>query len=89
MFIFAKEKYNLKPQKIKFETIDKKFILEFINWISKTRKCSDTTKNLRLSNIKAFFSYAQTEVPSLTLHSQTILQIPKKKTQRKIMEVIV
>lgn len=88
LFLFAKEKYNLNPKKIQFETIDKKFILEFSNWILKTRKSSQTTINLRLSNIKGFFSYIQTEIPSLVLHSQTIMQIPKKKTERKVVEYI-
>lgn len=87
-FLFAKEKYNLNPKKIEFETIDKKFVIEFSTWISKTRKSSESTKNLRLSNIKGFFSYIQTEVPSLVLHAQTIIQIPKKKTERKVVEYI-
>ena len=26
-FLFAKEKYNLNPKKIEFETIDKKFVM--------------------------------------------------------------
>jgi site-specific recombinase XerD len=88
LFLFAKEKYNLNPKKIEFETIDKKFVIEFSTWISKTRKSSESTKNLRLSNIKGFFSYIQTEVPSLVLHAQTIIQIPKKKTERKVVEYI-
>lgn len=41
-----------------------------------------------MSNIKGFFSYIQTEVPSLVLHAQTIIQIPKKKTERKVVEYI-
>lgn len=41
-----------------------------------------------MSNIKGFFSYIQTEIPSLVLHSQTIMQIPKKKTERKVVEYI-
>lgn len=88
LFLFAKEKYNLNPKRIQFETIDKKFVIEFSIWISKTRKSSESTKNLRLSNIKGFFSYIQTEVPSLVLHAQTIIQIPKKKTERKVVEYI-
>lgn len=88
LFLFAKEKYNLNPKRIQFETIDKKFVIEFSTWISKTRKSSESTKNLRLSNIKGFFSYIQTEVPSLVLHAQTIIQIPKKKTERKVVEYI-
>ncbi len=41
-----------------------------------------------MSNIKGFFSYIQSEVPGLSLHSQTILQIPKTKEHRKIIEYI-
>jgi len=88
LFLFAKKQHNLKPQKLETETIDKKFITEFLNWLTNTRKSSDTTRNLRLSNIKAFFSYMQMEVPSISLQAQRILQIPKKKTQQKIVEYI-
>jgi site-specific recombinase XerD len=86
--MFAKEKYNLKPKKITFEIFNKKFILEFLQWLIKTRKNSDRTRNLRIDNIKAFFSYIQTEIPSMVLHSQAILQIPKKKVQQSVVEYI-
>ncbi len=88
LFLFAKEKYKLKPQGIELEMIDRKFILEFLAWITKKRKCSASTRNLRLSNIKAFFSYMQTEMPSIVLQSQNILQIPKKKTHRQVIEYL-
>ena len=84
----AKEKYKLKPNNIQLETIDKTFVLAFLKWITKQRGCADTTRNLRLNNMKAFFSYVQTQIPSLALHSQNILQIPKKRTQRKVIEYI-
>ena len=88
LFLFAKEKYKLKPQRIELEMIDRKFILAFLVWITKKRKCSDTTRNLRLSNIKAFFSYIQTEIPSIASQAQNILQIPKKKTHRQVIEYL-
>jgi len=88
LFMFAKEKYNLNPNNIQLKTIDKTFVLAFLKWITKQRGCADTTRNLRLNNMKAFFSYIQTQIPSLALHSQNILQIPKKRTQRKVIEYI-
>lgn len=88
LLIFAKEKYKLKPNKIYLETIDKKFLVDFSHWITDYRNCSTTTKNLRMSNIKAFFSYIQSEVPSLSFHAQTIIQIPKKKESRKVVEYL-
>ena len=88
LFIFAKEKYNLKPKKITFETLDKKFILEFSQWLTDTRQSSDRTKNLRVGNLKAFFSYIQTEIPSVVLQAQEIMQIPKKRVEQKIVDYI-
>jgi site-specific recombinase XerD len=88
VFLFAKEKYKLKPNKIYLETIDKAFLSKFSSWIINSRKCSNNTKNLRMSNIKAFFTYIQSEIPSLSLHAQTILQIPKTKVPCKIVEYI-
>ncbi len=88
LFIFAKEKYNLKPKKMTFETLDKKFILEFSQWLTDVRQSSDRTKNLRVGNIKAFFSYIQTEIPSMILQAQEIIQIPKKKVEQKVVDYI-
>jgi len=88
LFMFAKEKYNLNPKKITFETLDKKFILEFSQWLTEIRKSSDRTKNLRVGNIKAFFSYIQTEIPSMVLQAQEIMQIPKKKVEQKVVDYI-
>jgi len=88
LFIFAKDKYNLKPEKIAFKHIDKSFVLAFSQWLTKTRKCSDRTKNLRIGNIKAFFSYIQTEIPSMVLQAQAILQIPKKRVEQNLVEYI-
>ena len=88
LFLFAKERYKLKPNKIKFETVNKEFIIGFLDWIEKNRKCSNTTINLRLNNLKAFFTYIQMQIPSLAFHSQNILQIPKKKTEQKVIEYI-
>jgi site-specific recombinase XerD len=88
LFIFAKEKYNLKPKKITFETLDKEFILEFSRWLTNIRQSSNRTKNLRLGNIKAFFSYIQTEMPSMVLQAQKIMQIPKKKVEQKVIDYI-
>ena len=88
LFIFAKEKYNLKPKKITFEALDKEFILEFSQWLTDIRQSSDRTKNLRVGNIKAFFSYIQTEIPSMVLQAQEIMQIPKKKVEQKVVDYI-
>jgi len=88
LFQFAKQKHKLKPNKINLETVDKKFLSDFSKWIVNSRKCSNNTKNLRISNIKAFFSYIQNEVPALGLHAQTILQIPQTKQHRKVIEHI-
>jgi len=88
LFLFAKEKYKLKPNKIYVETINKTFLSNFSSWIINARKCSNSTKNLRMSNIKTFFAYIQSEIPSLSLHAQTILQIPKLKEPCKIIEYI-
>jgi len=68
--------------------LDKNFILEFSQWLTDIRQSSDRTKNLRVGNIKAFFSYIQTEIPSMVLQAQEIIQIPKKKIEQKVIDYI-
>ena len=48
---FIEREKGVKVEKLTLGKIKKGTIIEFLDWIQKERKCSDSTRNLRLSLI--------------------------------------
>jgi site-specific recombinase XerD len=57
----------------------------FLLWLEQDRKCSISTRNLRLAAIHSFFRYAQSESPHALYHYQQVLSIPLKKKSKPIV----
>jgi len=81
---FAQSK-NVKIEKMTLEKITKNFILEFLEWIEKERNCSISTRNQRLTAIKSFFKYVQTDFPENLYEIRRILSIRKKKCAKPLV----
>lgn len=80
LFRFLKEEKNYSPDDVDIPTLTKETVLNFLDWLEFARSCSVATRNLRLSAIKSFFSYLQTETPDYLFQCQQIIAIPRKKT---------
>ena len=86
---FMDVELNTKPEHLTFAKIDSESILNFLNWIEKTREASASTRNQRLAAIHSFYRYAQMENPELLLKCQQILNIPSKKKSKKPIDYLV
>lgn len=82
---FINEVYNIKPYKIEIEKIDKKIILEFLNYLEINRKNTERTRNHRLAVLKSFFKYVGSNEPDLLYNTTKILTIKNKKTPDTII----
>lgn len=82
MDFIEKEKY-LKVEKLTLGKIRKETIIEFLDWIQKERKCSDSTRNMRLAAIHSFYRYLQYESLDNLHECQKILSIRSKKTRKE------
>jgi len=82
---FAKDSEGLKEEKLTLKLINKPFILRFLEWIEKKRRCSVATRNQRLSAIHAFFTYVQSKAPEYIFQCQEILSIQMKKYHQEPM----
>ena len=88
LLLFAREKENVKEQKLKLSLIDRDFIIRFLLWIENERGCASITRNHRLAAIHAFYSYLESELPDRIHQFQEILSIPFKKHPQKIINFL-
>jgi site-specific recombinase XerD len=70
---------KLIPEKIEVPVLTAELITEFLNWLEAERCCSVSTRNLRLSSLKAFFRYLQIQTPDYIYQCQQIAALPMKK----------
>ncbi|MBS3952419.1 MAG: tyrosine-type recombinase/integrase [Methylomicrobium sp.] len=79
LLTFCKEIKGIPVEKVEIQTLNARLITDFLGWLENDRKCCASTRNQRLSSIKAFFKYLQTETPDYILQCQQVMSIPLKK----------
>ena len=84
-FFFFKEKHQINSFDIKIELINKNTIMEYLNWLEEERGSSIQTRNQRLSAIKSFYKFVQTNEMDLFNTCSQILNIQNKKSPDKII----
>lgn len=65
--------------------VDRQFVLRFLSWLEDTRKCSISSRNLRLAAVQSFFNYVRGAEPVARTHCERILSIPRKRTPRPVV----
>ena len=60
------ETHGIAPNSIKATDLSADNIMAFLNYLQKSRKNSDETRNLRLSAIRTFAKYLRWKEPTLT-----------------------
>ncbi len=79
---FMERIQNIKAEKLYLKSITKESIVAFLDWLQTERKCSDTTRNLRLATLHSFFRFVQYQNPENLYEYQSIMSIKLKKTKR-------
>ena len=85
---FCAEQKKIKPEKFTLNDLDRKLLEEYLEWLEKTRRCINSTRNVRLSAFHSFCRYLQLEFPDYIHQAQQILAIPMKKTRKVSVEYI-
>jgi integrase/recombinase XerD len=80
---FIQNEKHLKIEKLILENITKEVILEYLDWIQNERKCSNSTRNLRLAAIHSFYKYLQYNSLDYMYECQKILSIKFKKIKKE------
>lgn len=77
---FCRDIKGIPVEKIKIQTLTTGLVTDFLDWLERDRGCCASTRNQRLTSIKAFFKYLQSETPEHILLCQQIISMPLKKT---------
>lgn len=77
---------GLAIESIILDMLTAELITGFLTWLEMDRKCSISTRNLRLASIHSFFRYVQGEDPTGIYHFQQVISIPIKKSEKKLIE---
>jgi site-specific recombinase XerD len=80
---YASDTLKKKVEDLGVEDLHESLVLDFLDHVEKTRGCNPRTRNARLAAIQALFSFIARQEPSLLPHSQTIQNIPLKRTEYK------
>jgi integrase/recombinase XerD len=88
LLIFFDTRLNIKPEHLTFEKLKVGTVIDFLNWIEKTRGVSVNTRNQRLAAIKSFFRYSQSEYPDILFKCQRIMGIAFKKRSKKTISYL-
>ena len=74
------ETFDIKMREISFEFINLSSVSSYLDWLSVSRHCSDTTCNQHLSGIRSFLSYASNVEPVVVKFFHEVQRISKKKS---------
>jgi site-specific recombinase XerD len=76
---FCQDCKGIKIEKLSFAHINRKLIEEYLTWLETEKGTTASTRNQRLTAIRCFFKYIQTEAPEHLLLCQSIITIDYKK----------
>lgn len=82
------EANGVKAEKLALSDITKTSTIAFLDWLEKERKCSVSTRNLRLAAIHSFFKYLQYQNPDNIYEYQKIMSIGDKKAPKPVMSYL-
>jgi len=85
---FLNDEKNISAEQLTLIMITKEVVIEFLDWTEYKRKCSISTRNVRLAALHSFFRYLQYENPENLSEWQKILSIPVKKAEKKTVNYL-
>ena len=85
---FAQPRLRKQPSRLNFEEIDASLVVAFLDHLEKHQGVSVRSRNLRLTAIHSFFSYAAFEAPACSAQIQRVLAIPSKRYTRTLVQFL-
>ena len=82
---FAAEQLSKMPSNLLLEDLNASFIGQFLDHLERDRGNTARTRNARLAAIHSFFRYVALEEPAHALLCQSVLAIPNKRHERRLI----
>ena len=83
LFQYCEEERGLPVRKITVETLSPNLIEGYLNWLCEKQKNSASTRNQRLSAIKAFLSLPVEKIHAIFTPAKESSKFPQKSVQRQ------
>ncbi len=88
LFLFASKRLKVSPSALNIEQIDAPLITAFLEHLETERGNKASTRNVRLAAIKSFFHFLEYRWPTLLEQVHSVLAIPFKKTDSKLVSFL-
>ncbi|MDC3426371.1 site-specific integrase [Aquibacillus sp. 3ASR75-11] len=85
---FLNDEKEIPTDVLTLNKITKDLVVEYLDWTERVRRCSTSTRNVRLAALHSFFKYLQYENPDNLLEWQKILSIPVKRNKKKTINYL-
>jgi site-specific recombinase XerD len=85
LFEYASSRFGVPPSSLTIEQLDAPLVLEFLSHLESERGNSPSTRNARLAAIKSLMRFLGHRVPVLLEQVHSILAIPTKRTDQKVV----
>lgn len=82
---FLYEEMGMNPDRIECDDINSEVIIEYLEWMEKTRNISISTRNQRLAAIKSFYKYVSKKSPSMIYTCSSIIGLDAKKGSNRMI----
>jgi site-specific recombinase XerD len=79
---------KINVRRIELKDITKESVVEFLDWLQSSRKCSTATRNVRLAALHSFFHFLQYQHPENINEWQRILSIRVKKSKKETINYL-
>ena len=89
LFCFASKRLKRKPSQLSLEQLDAALVLDFLADLEVKRGNGASTRNARLSAVKAFMRYVEFKVPSAVDQIRQIHAIPSKRHDQPLVRHMV
>ena len=86
LFQYASDTVKRAPSDLLLEQLDAPLILKFLSWLQTDRGNARSTRNIRLSAIKAFMRFMEARVPAALEQIRRVLDIPIQKTESRLVK---
>ena len=88
LLCFCRDVKKIPVEKVQIQNISTTLVTDFLDWLEKAHGCCASTRNQRLTSIKAFFKYLQSETLEHLLLCQQIMSLPLKKAATRTIEYL-
>lgn len=85
---FMKDERHIAPDRLSFDSFDRRTILDFLDWLESTQRNSSSTRNQRYQAIRSFFRYMMLEDPTRLDKWQSICSIKVKVSVRNTVNYL-